>query len=56
MMLSNSSGRRLCLFSDRYVARNRSWLVYQHHPVNIIVLLMDSLGRCLRVYVAPYAE
>ena len=56
MMLLNSSGRRLCLFSDRYGARNRLWLVYQHHPVNIIVLLIDSLGRCLRVYVAHYAE
>ena len=55
MMLSNSSGRRLCLSLARYVARNRLWLVCQHHPVNIIVLLMDSLGRCPRVYVAHNA-
>ena len=35
MMVSNSSGRRLCPFSARDVARNRPWLVYQHDAVNI---------------------
>ena len=50
MMLSNSSGRRLCLFSARYVARNRSLLVHQHDAVNIIIFaaeLIRTLSSCL---------
>ena len=56
MMLSNSSKRRRCRFSARYVARESFVAGVSHHPVNIIVLLLNSLGRGLRVYLAHYAK
>ena len=42
--------------SARYVARNRSLLVHLHNAVNIMIMLLNLVGRCLRVYSVHHAE